>query len=100
MFLIDSILLEIRTLQEHYYITKYLSQCKHNSLWWIGATDATPEAPNEGVFVWMSDKSEIKHLNKGISYENQEFDFNVSNENIISLWGPGQPDNWPNQVRL
>ena len=99
-FTLDSFLIEIRTFQEHQYINKHLSQYKKNTLWWIGATDSSPKAPKEGLFVWMTDQLEIKPFSENHNLKNETIDLQVSKDNTISLWGPGQPDNWPNQVTL
>ena len=98
LYQLDSYLVEVRTLEQHIAITNYLSTLTLKSLWWIGATDASPKAPKEGKFVWMTDSLEI----------NATFDKNVTKSHKIStknltdtfftVWGPGQPDNWPNQV--
>ena len=98
-FTLDSFLIEIRTFQEHQYINKHLSQYKKNTLWWIGTTDSSPKAPKEGLFVWMTDQLEIKPFS-GKSTLDQTIDIQVSQVKSISLWGPGQPDNWPNQVNV
>ena len=98
IFTLDAFLIEVRTYREHHYISKYLSQHEKNSLWWIGATDSLPKAPKEGSFVWLTDQLEIKPFTDDYNLENQTINFQASNDNQISLWGPGQPDNWPNQV--
>ena len=96
---LDSFLIEVRTFQEHHYISKYLSQHEKNTIWWIGATDSSPMAPKEGSFVWLTDQLEIKPFTGNNNLENQTINFQASKDNTVSLWGPGQPDNWPNQVR-
>ena len=69
----------------------------HN-LWWIGATDALPIAPKEGEFVWLTDNAYVDHIYDHFVVK-PLFDYsNESQDRYVTFWGPGQPDNWPNQV--
>ena len=95
-----SFLVEVRSFQEHYHVSNYLSRHGSNMLWWIGATDSPPEASEEGKFVWLSDKLEIKSFSVNHNIDNRTLDYHDSKTKRISLWGPGQPDNWPNQVNV
>ena len=48
----------------------------------------------------MTDQLEIKPFSGTYYLANQTINSKVSKDTKISLWGPGQPDNWPNQVTL
>ena len=91
---------EVRTLEHHQFISNYLKNYNNGSLWWIGATDAKPESPEEGTFVWLTDRSEVNPYFEIESNQSKSSLSKYSDITKTSLWGPGQPDNWPNQVRI
>ena len=95
---IGSHLVEVRLLKQHLEITKYLSTLRPHNLWWIGATDASPIASKEGEFVWLTDNAYVDHIGNHLVVK-PPFDYsNESHDRLVTFWGPGQPDNWPNQV--
>ena len=97
---IGSHLAEVRLLKQHLEITKYLSSLRPHNEWWIGATDASPIAPKEGEFVWLTDNAYVDHIGNHLVVK-PPFDYsNESHDRHVTFWGPGQPDNWPNQVNM
>ena len=88
----------MRILEEHIVITDHLSKLEFNSLWWIGATDASPISPEEGKFVWITTRMDITSQLDWKFAKPKSNRLHYSYNSSSSLWGPGQPDNWPNQV--
>ena len=90
--------MEVRSLKQHLEITKYLTTLQSHNLWWVGATDALPIASKEGEFVWLTDNAYVDHIYDHFVVK-PLFDYsNESQDRYVTFWGPGQPDNWPNQV--
>ena len=90
--------MEVRLLKQQLEITKYLSTLRPHNLWWIGATDPPPISPKEGEFVWLTDNAYVDHINNH-PVVNPHFDYSNESQDIyVTFWGPGQPDNCPNQV--
>ena len=68
--------------------------------WWIGATDQAPVSPAERVFVWMSSGTLIPTSSITDSHMSAEYSALNDADASFSMWGVGQPDNWPNQVDI
>ena len=85
-------------MEEHIAITDHLSKLGFNSLWWIGATDASPISPEEGKFVWITTRMDVNSQLELKFEKSQTNLLEYSYNSSLNLWGPGQPDNWPNQV--
>ena len=81
-------------------VSRHLSALfERDAIWWIGATDGLLESTSEGTFVWLTDNSPINSTFHRLYPKGSKKAYGHKRENSsLTLWGQGQPDNWPNQV--